>query len=750
MTARNVDRREFLKAGGALVVTFAVDPRAAFAATPATSATSAAAGVAATPPKTVALDKVDGFLAVDSQGLVTVYSGKVDLGTGVRTALTQIAAEELGVPLESVTVIQGDTMLTPDQGVTYGSLSIQVGGMQIRQAAATAREALLAQAATRLGVERSALTVKDGVAMSAAAGADAAKGVSYADLVGGRNFELALDAKAPLKPSKDYTIVGKSIARLDIPDKVTGRFTYMQDFKLDGMVHARVVRPPAMKAKLLSYNDWECNKLPGYVGVVRKGDFLAVLSKTEWGAIKALEAIETKWSDWAGLPEQAQLWDWIRTVKINKTEPFQTVGNVEQALAALDVKTFAASYDFPVQTHGSLGPSCAVAVYEDGKLTSWSASQATHLLRKQLANMLAMKVDDIHCVYLEGSGCYGRNGHEDAAADAALIAKEVGVPVRVQWMREDEHGWDPKGPPTLLDHKGTLDAKGNITGWESHVFIPDRPKDIVVTLVAADLAGLPKEEAHPGNIHASLAIPYTVPNIKCSANWLAETPFKPSWIRTPGRMQNTFANESFLDELADAAGVDPLEFRLRNLNDARGKEVLERLAKLAGWSPRRGSRESGDVVHGRGVSYTKYELVRTYVGMVADVEVNRRTGEVKVTKCFVAHDCGQIINPDGLRNQIEGNVVQTVGRTLFEEIKFNRSTITSLDWNSYRTVRFPEVPMIAIDLIDRPDEKPWGAGEPTAAVVPSAIANAVFDASGIRLRSVPFTPEKVLAGIKAI
>ena len=737
MIARNLDRRDFLKAGGALVVTFAVDPRSAFAAAPATSATPEGSAIAAMSPKTVALDKVDGFLAVDSKGLVTVYSGKVDLGTGVRTALTQIAAEELGVPLESVTVIQGDTMLTPDQGVTYGSLSIQVGGMQIRQAAATAREALLAQAATRLGVERSSLTVKDGVAMAVSGGAEAAKGVAYAELVGGRNFELALDAKAPLKPSKDYTIVGKSIARLDIPDKVTGRFTYMQDFKLDGMIHARVVRPPAMKAKLLSYSDWECSKLPGYIGVVRKGDFLAVLSKTEWGAVKAAQVVETKWSDWAGLPEQAKLWDWVRSVKINKTEPFQTVGNIEQALAAPDVKTYSASYDFPVQTHGSLGPSCAVAAYEDGKLTSWSASQATHLLRKQLANMLAMQADAIHCVYLEGSGCYGRNGHEDAAADAALIAREVGVPVRVQWMREDEHGWDPKGPPTLLDHKGALDAKGNITGWESHVFIPDRPKDIVVTLVAADLAGLPKEQAHPGNIHASLAIPYTVPNIRCSANWLAETPFKPSWIRTPGRMQNTFANESFLDELADAAGIDPLEFRLRNLNDARGKEVLERLAKLAGWSPRTGSRESGDVVHGRGVSYTKYELVRTYVGMVADVEVNRRTGEVRVTKCFVAHDCGQIINPDGLKNQIEGNVVQTVSRTLFEEIMFNRSTITSLDWNSYRTVRFPEVPTIAIDLIDRPNEKPWGAGEPTAAVVPSAIVNAVFDASGIRLRSVP-------------
>jgi len=483
---------------------------------------------------------------------------------------------------------------------------------------------------------------------------------------------------------------------------------------------------------------------------VRKGDFLAVLARSEWGAIRAARALEAKWTAWSGLPEQAKLWSWVRSVKVNKAEKFQDVGDPAQALAAAGARTFSASYDFPVQTHGSLGPSCAVAAYEDGKLTCWTASQATHLLRKQLANMLSMKVEAIHCIYLEGSGCYGRNGHEDAAADAALIAKEVGLPVRVQWMREDEHGWDPKGPPTLLDHKGALDEKGGLTAWQSEVFIPDRPKEIAVTLVAADLAALPKEEAHPGNIHASLAIPYTVPNIRCTANWLAETPFRPSWIRTPGRMQNTFANESFLDELAEAAGVDPIEFRLRNLNDPRGRELLERLARLANWTPRAGARESGDVVHGRGVSYTKYELVRTYVGMVADVEVNRSNGEVKVTRCYVAHDCGQIINPDGLRNQIEGNVVQTVGRTLFEEIMFDRSTVTSRDWESYRTIRFPEVPTIAIDLIDRPGEKPWGAGEPTAAVVPSAIANAVFDATGIRLRSVPFTPQKVLEAVKAI
>jgi CO/xanthine dehydrogenase Mo-binding subunit len=384
------------------------------------------------------------------------------------------------------------------------------------------------------------------------------------------------------------------------------------------------------------------------------------------------------------------------------------------------------------------------------KLTVWSASQQTHLLRLQIATMLGIKPEDVRCVYLEGSGCYGRNGHEDAAADAALIAKETGLPVRVQWSREEEHGWDPKGPPTLLDYRGALDEKGSIVGWESEVFVPVRPKAFAVTLLTAEHANLPREDSHPGSLNQDLAIPYTFPNIRATAHWLAETPFRPSWIRTPGRMQNTFGNECFLDELATAAGIDPFEVRIRNLNDPRGVELLERLKTLAAWQPKtQRSPQSGDVVKGRGVAYIKYELVRTYVGAVADVEVDKRSGKVTVKKFYVTHDCGQIINPDGLRNQIEGNVVQTTSRTLVEELKFDRSAVTSLDWESYPILRFPDVPEIVMDLIDRPDQRPWGAGEPTAAIVPSAIANAVFDATGVRFRSVPFTPNKVLAGLRA-
>jgi CO/xanthine dehydrogenase Mo-binding subunit len=731
----DTSRRDFLKTGGALIVTFAISDGLA-AATPAPS-----------PAKTVAADEVDGFIAIDAKGNVTVYSGKVDLGTGVRTALTQIAAEELSVPLDRVTVIQGDTQVTPDQGITWGSLTIQVGGMQIRQAAATGRDALLAEAATKLGVAKDALAVKDGVVTPKAGG----KGATYAELVGGKEFRLKLDAKAPLKDPTDYTIVGKPLARLDIPDKVTGRFTYMQDFKLKGMIHARVIRPRAMKASLLAWNDFDCRKIPGYIGAIRKGSYLAVLGRSEWAAIKASQTVETTWSDWEGLPEMTKLWEYVRSSRLVKDEELQKVGNTADVMKAPAMKQIAATYDFAIHTHGSIGPSCAVAEYKDGKLTCWTASQAPHLLRKQLANMLSMQPDDVHCIYIEGSGCYGRNGHEDAAADAALLARETGLPVRVQWMRADEHGWDPKGPPTLYDFRAALDDQGNVVGWESEAFLPDRPKEFAVTLLAAELASLPRDEAHPGNIFQSLAIPYTIPNIRATAHWVAGTPFRPSWIRTPGRMQNTYGNECFFDEVCVAARVDPLEFRLKHLKDSRGAELLQRLGKLANWQPRKErTQQTGDVVRGRGLAYVKYELARTYVGAVADVEVDRRSGSVRVTKFCVAHDCGQIINPDGLKNQIEGNVVQTVSRTLIEELRFDRSHVTSVDWKSYPILTFPQVPEVAIDLIDRPTEKPWGAGEPTAAVVPSAIANAIYDATGARVRSVPFTPEKVQAALKSV
>jgi CO/xanthine dehydrogenase Mo-binding subunit len=730
----HISRRKALLGSGALIVSFSL----------AHSRTEALAQGQAKP---LALTEVDSFLAIDKSGKVSVYSGKVDLGTGVSTALRQIVAEELDVPMSDIELVQGDTDLTPDQGTTWGSLTIQIGGMQLRQAAAAARQALLAAAGTKHAA--SELTVNDGVISGGG------KKISYAELIGGKSFSIKLDPKQPVKekPSQDYKVVGKAPPRLDIPDKMTGRFTYMQDFRVGGMLHGRVVRPPAIGAKLESVDDSPLKNIAGIVKVVREGNFLGVVAANEWDAIRGARALKASWSPSETLPDPAKLWEHVRATKVVKDEVTSDIGNTAEAMGKDGVRTIKSTYDFAIHTHGSIGPSCAIAEFKDGALTSWSASQATHNLRKQLAQMFSLPVEKVHCIYIEGAGCYGRNGHEDAAADAALLAKAVGKPVRVQWSRADEHGWDPKGPPTLMDMRASIDAQGNVTGWEGDFYMPQQTQGgFLVPLVAATLAGMPAaDHIAPGNVFQNSAIQYKFPNVKTVCKRLETTPLRPSWIRTPGRMQNTYVNECFMDELAAAANRDPLEFRRKYLDDKRGLELLDRLAALAAWEKRRSPQKSGsgNVARGRGISYVKYELVRTYVGAVAEVEVDRTSGVIQVAKFYVVHDCGQIINPDGLKNQIEGNVIQTVSRTLLEEVKFDRSRVTSLDWESYPILKFPQVPDIVIDLIDRPGEKPWGAGEPTAAVVPSAIANAVFDATGLRLRSVPFTPAKVKAAMQA-
>jgi CO/xanthine dehydrogenase Mo-binding subunit len=734
-----LSRRDILKGSGALIVAFSLNP----------PLEALAQDTSALPPKSVALDQVDTFLAIDSSGKVVVYSGKVDLGTGVRMGMTQIVADELDVPLANVDVIEGDTALTPDQGPTYGSQSIQNGGAQIRQAAATARKALLDEAAKQLNAAPEDLVVAEGVVGSKAGG----KTVTYAELIGGKNFTLKVDPAAPLKNPADFKVVGKPIARRDIPGKVTGGFTYMHDFRVDGMLHGSVIRPPALGAKLENVDENSIKGIPGVVKIVREGNFLGVITKTEWSAVRAARELKATWSKSETLPDEKKLWEHVRSTKIVKEDVTSNIGDTAAAMAAAG-KKLSATYDFAIHTHGSIGPSCAISEFKDGKLVCWSASQATHNLRKQLAQMFSMSLDDVRCVYVDGAGCYGRNGHEDAAADSALLAKAAGKPVRVQWSRADEHGWDPKGPPTLIDLRANLDSSGAITAWESEFFIPQGAAGNV-ELVAAELSALPTDhKLAPGGIVQDSAIGYKIPNIKTMCHRLETTPFRPAWIRTPGRMQNSFANESFLDEIAAAANADPLELRVKYTDpaDKRGLEILERLEKLSKWEKRPSPQKNitGNLVKGRGVSYVKYELVRTYVGVVAEVEVDRTNGNIRVTKFYVTHDCGQIINPNGVKAQIEGNIIQTVSRTLKEEITFDRSMVTSLDWASYPILTFPEVPEIVIELIDRPTEKPWGAGEPTAALVPSAISNAVFDATGARLRSVPFKPEKVRDALKSV
>lgn len=478
-------RRNVLKGGGALVVSFSFAPQMV------SEASAQAAGSA----KPLALTEVDSFLAIDAKGMCTVYSGKVDLGTGTDTALRQMAAEELDLPLRRINLITGDTMLTPDQGTTWGSLTIQSGGIQIRQASAAAKAALIEEAAKRLNVKKEELTVADGVISGGG------KRVTYGGLIGGRNFSIKLDPKQPVptKDPKTFKVVGKSVPRVDIPGKATGTFTYMQDFRVPGMLHGRVVRPPAMEAKLESVDEASIKGVRG-AKVIRQGNFLAVVAASEWAAIKGAKQLKAVWSKWAGLPEQSKLYEHVRATKVAKDEVTSNVGNTSEALGQ-GAKKINATYDFAINTHGSIGPSCAVAEFKDGKLTCWSASQATHNLRKQLAQMFAMPVNNVRCIYHEGAGCYGRNGHEDAAADAALLAKATGKPVRVQWSRADEHGWDPKGPPTLIDLRASLDGTGNVTAWESEFFIPQSAGGFNVPLVAATLAEMPYDRhIAPGNI----------------------------------------------------------------------------------------------------------------------------------------------------------------------------------------------------------------------------------------------------------
>lgn len=731
-----ISRRSLLQGVGGLIVAFSVGggSRPAHALETAIS-------------KSVSDSAVDTFLSIDKAGKVTVFIGKIDYGTGVRTGFIQLAAEELSVPVEDVAIVEGDTSLTPDQGPSYGSLSIEQGGTTLRQAAATARETLIDMAAERLGVPRAGLTIRQGRVVNGDG-----QEVGYGDLVGGGQFELEINKDAPLKDPSTYEIVGQPIPRAEIPGKVTGGFTYMQDFRLDEMLFAVVVRPPAIGADLEKVDEASVAHIEDLVRIVQKGNFLAVTATSEWSAVRAARELKVQWSRSETLPDQARLWEHVRSTPIVKDDVTSDEGDVDAAFAAPG-RAIEATYDFAMHTHGSIGPSCSVSRFEDGKLVNWSSSQATHRLRGQLAEMFSIDKENVRCIYMEGAGCYGRNGHEDAAADSALLAREIGKPVRVQWMRHDEHGWDPKGPPTLIDMKARLGQQNDLTAWQSAFFIPQGAGG-AVELVGASLAGLPTtRELNPGGITNDSAIPYHVANVRTVCHRLETTPLRPSWIRAPGRMQNTFANEAFFDEVCAEMGADPIEMRLQMIDpaDTRGREILERLKTLSKWESRPSPRSdiTGTVVSGRGAAYVKYELRRTYVGGVAEVEVDRNSGKIRVTRFFVTHDCGQIVNPLGVRSQIEGNVIQTTSRTLMEELTFDRSMVTSLDWATYPIMRFDDVPEVVIDLIDRPGEPLWGVGEPASVIVSAAISNAVFDATGVRLRSVPFKPEKVRMALAA-
>jgi CO/xanthine dehydrogenase Mo-binding subunit len=725
-------RRALLK-GGALTVGFALTGLR----------NDASAQGAAGAPRVLDNKEVDAFLAVNGDGSVTVYCGKVDLGQGLRIAIPQIAAEELGIGIDKIKYVEGDTSLTPNQGRTSGSNGIQRGGMQIRQAAATARKALIALAAQRLNVNPDDLIAAGGEVGPKAGGA----GIRFVSLIGGRRFDLKLDPKAPLKDPASYTIVGKPLPRPDVASKCIGTTIYVHDFTLPSMQHARVIRPPAIGASLISVDEDSVKNLPG-VKVVRIKNFLAVVAEDEWTTVRAARALRAQWSEWSGLPAQDGLADTLRADP-GITEQSLVTKGAPVAPQPQNAKMLAASYFWPMQSHASLGPSCAVADVRADAATIWTASQGIHDNQATFARFLGLPKDKVRLIYLEGSGCYGMNGHEDAAADAAILSQAVGRPVRVQWSRADEHGWDPKGPPQLLDIMGVVGADGQILDWRTDMWVPQTTRGLLnIPLLGPQAAGLDNIVGlNTGLISQNGDPPYAADHIQVVVHWLKEAPLRPAPLRSPGKPANCFAVESFTDELAAAAGIDPIEFRLRGLKNPRAIEVIKRTAALMKWQarPSPGADTSAAIARGRGISFVHYKHSETYVAMAMAVAVDRASGKITVERVACAHDCGQIINPDGVRAQVEGSILQTLSRVLLEEVKFDRSRVLSLDWSSYPILRFSDVPKLDIDLIDRPNEPPLGAGEAACSAVGAALANAVYDATGTRLRTVPFTPERVKA-----
>jgi CO/xanthine dehydrogenase Mo-binding subunit len=729
-TITSLSRRGLLKmAGGALVVHFSLGRMGGQ-----TNGASA---------KPLDPSEVDSFLAIHADGSVTIYTSKVDVGTGLATAFCQTAAEELGIPVERFTVIEGDTTLVPDHGGTGGSSGIPRGAADIRRAAATAHHALLDLGAKQLNRPASELTVAGGEVVHSSG-----QKTAVASLIGDRSFGLRLDPKAPLKSPSTYTVVGKPILRADLPGKCTAKHPYLQDFTIPGMLHGRVVRPPTLGAKLVSVDESSVRAMPD-VRIIRIESFLGVVAKDEWAAVRAAREIRATWSDWQGLPGSEGLDRYIRQAPVERDQSIANRGDVTAALSSAS-KKLSATYYWPYQSHASLGPSCAVADVKDSGATIWSASQNPYGLRANLAKVFSVSADKMRVIYLDGSGSYGTNGADDAAADAFLLSRAAGLPVRVQWMREDEHGWDPKGPAQLHELRGAIDDNGNISAWETQMWVPDGPPGSRALLGPESAVMQQTHGQGAGLMTLNLDPPYPVPNLRVVSHHLKDTPLRLSNLRAPGKIANIFAVESFADELAAAAGMDPVAFRLRGLSDRRAIEVLKRTAGMMDWQARRSPNPhaaEGNLLVGRGIAYMRYKQAENYVAIGITLAVDKTNGRIAVRRVVCAHDCGLIVNPDGLRNQVEGNIIQTLSRTLHEEVTFDKSRVTSVDWVRYPILTFPEAPVLQVALIDRPEEPSYGAGEAASAPVAAALANAVFDATGVRLRTVPFTAGRVKAAL---
>ena len=736
-----ISRRSFLAAGGVLIVGLGLDGPGRAQAQTVPNADRFLG-------KPLVPDVVDSFLAVHADGSVTVFVGKVDIGTGGRIAMRQIVGEELDVPLERIAMIEGDTALTPNQGATAGSYGIARGGAQLRQAAATARQALLAQAAQRLNRPAGDLQIADGLVSAK----DGSASVSYGDLLGDRAFNVKIDIKAPLKSHERFRFIGKSLPRPDMPAKVTGHHRYLHDLTLPGMLHARVIRPPALGATLVSVDESSIAGIGG-ARVVRIQSFLAVVVEREWDAVRAARALQTKWTAGTGLPDHGKEFDSMRASRVVRDQEIAKRGDLS-ALSAPPAGTrpLAASYRWPIQTHGSIGPSCGVADVRADHVTVWSSSQNTHGFQATCARVLGLERERVRVIYMDGAGSYGPNGADDAAIEAALLSRAVGRPVRVQWSRQEEHGLDPKGPAQLLELRAAVDPDGQVAAWETQAWLPLATANLPnIPLLSVDAAGIQQAPGRStGLIYQNIDPPYTMANVNAVVHWIPDAPLRTSAIRAPGKIANTFAVESFVDEIAALARVDPVEFRLRRLTNPRGVEVLRRTAARMGWQPRPSPRPvdaRAAVLTGRGIAYVHYKHEETLVAMGMEVAVERATGRIRVTRVVCAQDCGLMINPACVQSQLEGNIIQTLSRTLHEEIVYDRDGVTTVDWGSYPILTFPEVPPLEFELIQRLDQPPLGVGEAASTPVPAALANAVFDATGVRLRTVPFRAERVKAAL---
>ena len=694
------------------------------------------------------------FVRITSDGLVTAFNGHVDLGTGIRTALGQIVAEELDVSFARVVVVLGDTSVVPNQGATIASETIQITAVPLRKAAAQARHFLVARAAQRLELPIEELTIEDGLIR----GKDN-RSVSFGELIGEDTIRLELADDVLVKAVDAYTIVGQSVPRTDLPAKATGELVYVHDVRVPFMLHGRVVRPPYagvdagdfVGTSFIAVDETSVRGIPGLVAVVRIGDFVGVVAEREENAIKAAAQLKVSWKPTPTLPDLADI---EKALRANPSAPRTLIdkGDVDAAIADA-AKPMQRTYVWPYQMHGSIGPSCAVADVGDGPVRVWSGTQNPHILRADLALLLQQPETEIQVIRLEAAGCYGRNCADDVTADAVLLSRAVGRPVRVQLTREQEHAWEPKGTAQLMDVNGGLNADGSVAAYD---FATRYPSNGAPTL-ALLLTGAITPVAAVLEMGDRTAIPpYDYDNLRVVAHDMPPI-VRASWFRGVSALPNTFAHESYIDELATEAGVDPIEYRLRYLRDKRAVDLVNAVAERAGWTPRPVRQKptpEGDIVRGRGFAYALYVHSKfpgygaAWSAWIADVAVNKATGDVSVTRVVAGQDSGLMINPEGVRHQIHGNVIQSTSRALMEEVSFDRHAVTSREWGAYPIIKFPDIPKIDVLMLPRQDQPPLGVGESASVPSAAAIANAIFDATGVRFRELPLTPERILAGLR--